>query len=84
MHGTRDVLLPVAAARKFVASQPELTLHEVPDGRQLLFYTHPELVARLIIEAMDAALAGFLPEPWAFHAVNLSHKRKETSHGSHA
>lgn len=54
LHGTRDVLLPIAAARTFIASQPELTLHEVPDGGQLLFYTHPELVARLMIEAMDA------------------------------
>jgi len=54
LHGTRDMLLPIAAVRSSVASQPELTLREVPDGGQLLFYTHPALVAKMVIDSVEA------------------------------
>ncbi len=54
LHGTRDILLPIAAARAFVATQPAMTLQEVPDGGQLLFYTHPALVAKVMLAALES------------------------------
>jgi pimeloyl-ACP methyl ester carboxylesterase/DNA-binding CsgD family transcriptional regulator len=54
LHGTRDMLLPLAAVQSFVRSQPGLNLSEVSGGGQLLFYTHPAIVAKVVIEALKS------------------------------
>ena len=54
LHGTRDILLPIAAAPRIRRYPAGMTLQEVPDGGQLLFYTHPALVAKVMLAALES------------------------------
>ena len=53
VHGERDRLVPVAAARTLAAENPEWTVEIVPDLGHAPMLENPELVAGIIADWLD-------------------------------
>ncbi|MCU0789878.1 MAG: LuxR C-terminal-related transcriptional regulator [Nitratireductor sp.] len=58
VHGSQDPLLPARVARDYAARFANFDFHEIADGGQLLLYTHPVEIGKIIIDADAAASSG--------------------------